>query len=216
MKNTIRITLFIIFTTTLISCKKEKVDDKIVHVEVNKQFILIRDISQLQQAEDPISMHVDSILNGFIETNIVSTGHQKFDLNGDQIYDIAFEIIDLMVLNNGTLPAHFDSLAARAVPYSVEILDNSTYGYADALTDEFVINKDQVWQKTNCVLGTFANAGQFQGAGDRFLGIRIQKEDDFQYGWIKLNCSQHNDTLKIISYAYNTNIGSQIKAGQTE
>ena len=38
----------------------------------------------------------------------------------------------------------------------------------------------------------------------------------FNYGWIKIYLSEHNDTLKIIEYAYNQTLGNEIKAGQKE
>ena len=60
------------------------------------------------------------------------------------------------------------------------------------------------------------NAGQFQGNGEKYLGIRFSMNTDYNYGWIKLYCSQHNDTLRIIEYAFNVESGSPITAGQIE
>jgi hypothetical protein len=219
------ITYFMAFYILFIasSCKKEKADDvdnqkqsTIVYSNVNKEFVLIRDIALLQASDDPISLYVDSILNGLIDADLVSTGLQKFDLNNDGEEDIAFEIIDLLNLNNGYLPPQFDSLAARVIPFNLQILDQSTFGYPDALVDGNKIEDGLYWTSFHGVLGTFANAGQFQGKGDRYLGIRINTSTDFLYGWVRLNCSQHNDTLKIISFAYNTVPGGSILAGQTE
>ena len=199
----------------LLSCDRHE-EDSIIFKSVNKQFVLIRDIALLQASDDPISLHVDSILNGLIDTELVSTGHQRFDLNNDGVNDVGFEIIDLLTLNSGYLPEEFDSLAARVIPYTLEILDNSTYGYPDALVDGQSVSEGGHWSSLHGVLGTFLNAGQFQGNGDRYLGIRFPKDGDYQYGWIKLNCSAHNDTLKIISVAYNITPGGLITAGQTE
>ncbi len=139
-----------------------------------------------------------------------------FDLDADLISDIGFEIIDLNKFNPNGLPQSFDSLAARVVPKSVEVLDNSTYGYSDALDVNENISENGNWSVKSCVLGTFMDAGQFQGKGEKYLGIRFLRENKYKYGWIKIYCSQHNDTLRIIDYAYNDIFDSHIKAGQKD
>ena len=62
------------------------------------------------------------------------------------------------------------------------------------------------------LIGTFANAYHFNGRGENF-GFRFPDGNNYKYGWVKLKCSQHNDTLNIYEYAFHTieNIG--IKAG---
>lgn len=207
---TIIVSSFLIF----FACKKEQ--DNIIVTTVNKEYVLIRNVAELQASSDPVSMHIDSILQGFIDTQIISTGLKRFDLNGDGKPDISFEILDLMTFNQGNLPEEFDSLAAKAWLYGIEILDNSTWGYPDALTEGTEINSNGYWRSDFGVLGTFLNAGQFQGKGDRYLAFRIPEDGDYQYGWIKLYCSQHNDTLRIIEYAYNKNPGGRIESGQIE
>ncbi len=181
---------------------------------VEKEYILIRDVQMLQQSDDEISNHVDSILSGFIDEEFVSTGHKGLDLYSDAAPDIAFEIIDLKPFNPNGLPESFDSLAARVLPLATQILDNSTYGYPDALEPDEVVSEDGYWSDKTSVLGTFLNAGQFQGKGDRYLGFRFLDSGKYHYGWIKVYCSQHNDTLRIIEYAYNRIPGSNLRAGQ--
>lgn len=218
MKNQIRIGLLLFILLFInISCEKKSNDqaDISYHV-VDKEFVLIRDVQTLQESNDEISNYVDSILLGLINAEFISTGEKEFDLDADQIPDIGFDIIDLNLYNPNGLPESFDSLAARVLPISLEILDNTTYGYPDALLMDDLISKNGYWSKNNGVLGTFVNAGQFQGKGERYLGIRLPIENDFKYGWIKINCSQHSDTLRIIDYAYNNIVNSKIKAGQKE
>lgn len=191
-------------------------NDSIIHRSVDKEFVILQDVNALQSSNDAVSQHIDSILTGLITSEIISTGLQSFDLNGDKVPEISFEIIDLNPFNGGNLPDYLDSLAARAIPGTVEILDNSTYSYPDALLPDMSINETGNWSSNNCVLGTFMNAGQFQGKGNRYLGIRIKADDGYQYGWVQLYCSQHNDTLRIIDYAYNETVGSEILSGQTD
>jgi len=218
MKNLVEkyLSLFVI-VIVIISCAKNDNDSDsidIIYQSINKEYVLIRDVQTLQESNDEISNHVDSILSGLINTEFISTGQKDFDLDVDIISDIGFEIIDLNKFNPNGLPDFFDSIAARVIPLSVEILDNSTYGYPDALNLDDQIFENGNWSNKTGVLGTFMNAGQFQGKGEKFLGIRFLKDN--KYGWILLYCSQHNDTLRIIEYAYNNITGSHIKAGQKE
>jgi hypothetical protein len=220
MKDLIKILLsFIIMILLSISCNKTDDDSNLYDISyhaINKEYVLIRDVQVLIESDDEISNHVDSILSGLINEEFISTGHKDFDLDADLIADIAFEIIDLNKYNPNRLPNSFDSLAARVVPIITEILDNSTYGYPDALKLNELISGEGNWSDRTSVLGTFLNAGQFQGNGDKYLGIRFSNSEDYNYGWIKLYCSQHNDTLRIIEYAYNNISGSKIYAGQIE
>ena len=220
MKNLIKFLLsFIVMILLFIGCSKTNSDSNlydISHHSINKEYVLIRDVKMLKESDDEISNHVDSILSGLIDEEFISTGHKDFDLDSDLFADIAFEIIDLNKYNPDGLPDSFDSLAARVVPINIEILDNSTYGYPDALELNDLISGKSYWSDKTSVLGTFLDAGQFQGNGDKYLGIRFSISEKYKYGWIKLYCSQHNDTLRIIEYAYNNISGSNIYAGQIE
>lgn len=210
--------LIILCLFSVYGCKKknQEPEDNIVTGSINKKIVLIRDVNVLTSSNDSISQHVDSILSGLINVQFISTGQKTFDLNNDNLQDLAFEIIDLNLYNNGHLPAYLDSMAARVIPLTIQILDNSTYGYPDALLGNSVISSDGNWSQNTSVLGTFMNAGQFQGKGERFLGIRFNNNGNYNYGWIKLYCSQHNDTLRIIDFAYNQTVNKEISAGQTE
>ena len=188
----------------------------IYHESLNQEYVLIRDTELLQQSDDPISRRVDSIISGFIDETFISTGQKSFDLDESAGPDFAFEIIDLNQFNAKKLPVSFDSLAARVIPITGQVLDNSTYGYPDAMMKDETISEDGNWSSGNSVLGTFMNAGQFQGRGERFLGVRFPLSRGYSYGWIRIYCSQHNDTLRIIDYAYNLDRNGKILAGQTE
>lgn len=200
----------------LISCESQGNQDDIKYSALNKEYVLIRNLDILRNSDDEISNHVDSILNGLIDTEFISTGQKNFLLDQDNEFDVGFEIIDLNLFNPNGLPESFDSLAARIVPITIEFLDNSTYGYPDALDANTRITERGNWTSRTGVLGTFMNAGQFQGRGEKFLGIRIPAGEDFKYGWIRIYCSQHSDTLRIIDYAYNDIIGGRIDTGQRD
>ena len=208
-------TLFSISILT-IGCDKLK-KNEIIHETVDKSYVLIRDVETLQSSDDEISLKIDSILQGHVQEEFVSTGYKGLDIDGDGRFDLSFEIIDLMPFNNNNLPESFDSLAARVVSHNVEIIDNSTFGYPDALNRNDQIDVNEKWSsRASFVLGTFANAGNFNGEGEKYLGFRMSEGGDYKYGWVKLYCSQHNDTLKIMDFAYNKSLNKKIKAGQID
>lgn len=205
--------LFSLLLITGFSCSK-KINDDIYYHELNNQYVFITEINALQASDDPISNHIDSILSGFINTSIISTGKQYIYLDENELPDLYFEIIDLNEFNANNLPTGFDSLAARAGSNTVQFLDNSTWHYADALNYDDEIGPNALWSENSVVLGTFASAGNFNGKGDKYMGFRIPNNGKYNYGWIKLNCSQHNDTLTIYEFGYHKTVNRKIKAGQ--
>ncbi len=137
-----------------------------------------------------------------VNLEIIGENQQSIDINNDGTNDLQFEIISIP--------------AVRAIPLNgTTILDNSTYGYADALN----INQPISGNFTNqtVVLGTFSTAGNFNGQGDKYLGVKLfnSLQQTVHYAWVLLNCSENNDTLKIIKYAFEASPSVQINAGQT-
>ncbi len=215
MKNPIKQVLFFALTVFVFTgC--EKTGSNITYQKINKEFVLIRNVETLLGSNDEISNHVDSIFAGLIIVEFISTGQKDLELNKDGFLDLGFEIIDLNKFNPNGLPESFDSLAARVIPLSADILDNSTYGYPDALNRDDEISVAGNWSHRTSVLGTFLNGGKFQGKGEKYLGVRFPMNNTFKYGWVKLYCSQHNDTLRIIDFAFNNIENSSILAGQVE
>ncbi|MFN3342335.1 MAG: T9SS type A sorting domain-containing protein [Flavobacteriales bacterium] len=93
------------------------------------------------------------------------------------------------------------------------ILDNSTFGYPDALLFDDTVAS--YFHFNPGVLGTFVSSGQFNGMGNRYLGMRINAASDAFYGWFYINCSRNRDTIIIRTAAYNTTPWEGINAGQT-
>ena len=209
--------IFILSSILSFSCDRVGNEDKdIFYKNCNSRVVMLSDVNEMRIQDNPYSRHIDSILSGLIDTDLISTGLIRFDFNGDDISDIAFEIINLQEFNNNSVPVELDTLALRAHPLNVQILDNSTYGYADALDSDVLVNADGNWTDNIVVLGTLAGGGQFNGNGEKYLGFRLFENDLTKYGWIKIYCSAHNDTLKVIDFAYNNISNSQIMTGQQE
>jgi hypothetical protein len=141
----------------------------------------------------------------FVEENHVLNGAGQFnlDMDKDSVVDYIFDVYPLG--NNQT--------AARVLPQGTnKILDNSTYGYADPLDSNTVVNG--YFHSSTGVLGTFTGAGQFSGVGIKYLGVQLNIGGNNHFGWIKLKCNSSNDTLQVYSFAYQSQAGDSIKAGQ--
>ena len=135
---------------------------------------------------------------------LAGPGQLNIDINNDASDDYTF---DILTLSPGVY-------AARVLPIgSSKILDNSTYGYPDTLN--FNDSVAGYFHSNVGVLGTFNNAGQFRGAGNKYLGIKLNSGGQYYSGWIELNCNFNRDSLKIISCGYNSTSNALILAGQT-
>ena len=153
---------------------------------------------------------VDSIELKTVGIKITPNNSVEIDLLDDIESKIYFEII--------TLSEETYASRINTANNSVQILDNSTFRYPDALELNEVINEDQNWSlETSFVLGTsVGNAGLFEGSGLRYLGFRILNNAEYQYGWISIINNQGNDCVEIESYAINLTSGQSILAGQTK
>ena len=64
--------------------------------------------------------------------------------------------------------------------------------------------------------GSYGNAGQFAGQGEKFLGLKLSLGTGTHYGWIRVNVSNaYNGQNTVIDYAYNDTPGASILAGET-
>jgi len=143
-----------------------------------------------------------------LDHKVTPDNNVKINLSDTDHLIILFEIIELEI-----------GYASRAKPgVSVQILDSSTYGYCDALELRKSIGEENIWSdKTNFVLGTsVGNGGQFEGNGLKYLGFRVQVDDDYQYGWVLVDNNNGNTCVELKSYAINTTAGKSILAGQRE
>ncbi|MBP9151749.1 MAG: hypothetical protein KBF73_05660 [Flavobacteriales bacterium] len=56
--------------------------------------------------------------------------------------------------------------------------------------------------------------GDFNGAGDSYIGFKIEIEEKYHFGWIRVNLSADFKTLEIIDGAYNNAEEAPIRAGE--
>lgn len=136
----------------------------------------------------------------------------EIDLNDDREVDVAFEIVNL---NNYDQSQHLnDSLAARVINLNIELMDESNYGYPNAIDNGILLTESMSWNNTEkSVLGTNPTA-HFQGKGEKYLGFRLVAGNKYYYGWVKLECSENRDVLRIISCGISEEINKSIYTGQ--
>lgn len=140
-----------------------------------------------------------------INHTLSGIGEYNLNMDGNASIDLKFEIIEL---TPGVLVAKVSPLEGT------KILDNSTFGYPDALNLNDSIKGN--FTNNNGVLGTFTTAGNFNGMGEKYLGVKLRSGTNELTAWVKIYCSQERDTLKIISYAYLTSVHYNLLAGQTD
>ena len=56
--------------------------------EINKEYIFKTNVDSIQASNDPISNHIDSILSGYINSSIVSTGELYLDIDQNEMIDL--------------------------------------------------------------------------------------------------------------------------------
>jgi hypothetical protein len=160
----------------------------------------------------PAVVYFQEINRMITSSDIIET--IELDLNNSGTTNLTFQIVNLNEFNNP--PLQSDSLAVIVSTSGVQILDNSNFGYADALNSNFVLNSTLNWRLSNSfVLGTLANGGNFAGQGPKYLGFRVYNSTtDHYYGWVLLECSQARDTLTVVSCGMNEALNKPIQTGQ--
>jgi hypothetical protein len=169
-----------------------------------------KDSEVIPDQEGPLMVgkKINTTINAVYQDQIPS--EVMIDLNEDRLYDFKFEIINLAEYNP-SFP-YLDSFAVRVVPQgNNKVLDNSGHGYVDALDKGAAVTGN--WSTSLGVLSTFNNAGQFKGAGEKYLGVSIASKGKYYNGWLLVNCTADGKTLDIIEYKLNLN-ESQVKAGE--
>ena len=83
------------------------------------------------------------------------------------------------------------------------------FAYGDTIQSEFWLDGGLVFLD---ILGSYAECNlPYQ---DGYLGIRLTENDNYYYGWVRLDAS--TDTLVIKDFAYNSSPNETILAGQME
>lgn len=191
MKNIFGILIMstLVFTT---GCKEEKIEK--------------------QQADD-------KIIYKSVDVTLEGLGEEMIQIPFDDRLKFRFHIRNLLDYNDNWEAENTDTLAAGVETFDTEVIDDSKYGYFNALDKDAIIGANsgfwnQRLESNGFAFSTSWGAGEFKGAGDKYFGFRLQQDSGFIYGWFLVNCTEKSDKLEIKSYAYNKTVGNSIKAGQ--
>tara|TARA_B100000508_G_scaffold91658_2_gene71444 strand:- start:8252 stop:8830 length:579 start_codon:yes stop_codon:yes gene_type:complete len=166
--------------------------------------------SNEQKADDIVYEPLDITLSGVSELSV--------QIPYDERLNFRFSIMDIKAMNDNWDESNTDTLAADVSVNHVQILDDSKFGYLNALDADAEINPNSgYWNNRtdpdNYLLSTSWGA-EFKGAGDKYLAFRLQKDGGYIYGWFLVNCTEKSDELQIKGYAYNKTVSNPIQAGE--
>ncbi len=160
----------------------------------------------------------DNIEYQSLDITLDGIGQETIEIPYDERLVFTFSIMDIKAMNTNWDESNTDTLAADVSVNGVEILDDSQYGYLNAMDQNTAFNASSGnWNNrmdpSNYLLSTSWGA-EFKGAGDKYFGFRLQKDSGYIYGWFLVNCSEKSDLLEIKGYAYNKTVGNPIQAGE--
>ena len=153
----------------------------------------------------------------------VGTQTAHLDITGDTVGDIDFA--NTWVLGNHysstvTLDSLDSGLANVAFAYGSQV---GSYHYGEVLSYNTQISNTLAWSGTTYLANT-NGAGAWPGLTDQYLGVRFQITGaegvgNYYYGWVELSVANNNPVgeaaITVDGFAYETNLGEGIGAGQT-
>ena len=145
-----------------------------------------------------------------------------FDINPDSIYtDWETHIIKINSNWEGDtgefyISKHPHDIGLSSSYQGCQVLCD-VYDFPMALENgDFINNNSSIWrsiQSDFLILNDGTN-GRWSGKHNHYLGIRVQVETDFYYGWIKLDIDESPTYLRVMEYAYQSLPDVPILAGQ--
>lgn len=162
----------------------------------------------------------DEIVFQSINRTINGVGEKIVQIPFDDRLTFKFEIMNLKDYNDNWEAENTDTLAAVVRTNFAQVLDDSEFGYFNALDENTTIDENSgFWNHREDPFNYgFSNSwgGEFKGAGDKYFGFRLLQDSGFIYGWFLVNCTEKSDQLEIKAYAFNKTAQNGIKAGQIE
>lgn len=124
-------------------------------------------------------------------------------------------IIALIPSTKSAILYHFGTLLGSTCESSIVV--NSSTPPSALLTVNTLISSNSTFNTLDTI-----SLNDFMGKGNMYIGIMQSIYDesgsslilDKYYSWVEINYNTGGDTLKVISFAENNNVGNAIKAGQ--
>jgi len=162
----------------------------------------------------------DNIVYHAVDFTMSGVGVETVQIPFDDRLSFTFEIMNLKDYNDNWEEENTDTLAAVVRTNYAQVLDDSEFGYFNALDENSsIVENSGFWNHREDPFNYgFSNSwgGEFKGAGDKYFGFRLLQNSGYIYGWFLVNCAEKSDQLQIKAYAYNKTPENGIHAGQKE
>lgn len=149
-----------------------------------------------------------------VNPDVTDTGNgaaYDLDLNNDATVDFKITITS----NGAAVKMAAEAIGDNAIAGTY----SDPYIYPSALNPDDVIGEGNTWN-SNAAGMTLASSGYFQGAYgdwfgavDKYLGLRIKVGSSVHYGWMRMDVSEDGKTFTIKDYAYESTADASINAG---
>lgn len=144
----------------------------------------------------------------------VNTGGGSYlvDLDGDNTDDFNLNI----VVQGSNHLLYINTLTANAAV----LQDPTVYNKATALASGDLLPANPtaplVWGSSAIMAGHTpgSNYGDFKNVTNKYVGLRLKVNTDFQYGWLRLDANISTPTFTVKDMAYNQTLNEEINAGQ--
>jgi hypothetical protein len=144
-----------------------------------------------------------------INPDIVLDSWNSKDINIDSTVSSALSYGDP---GNLTIWEEFNSRIVINAFSDCEVIISN--GYPAALNLDAVISSGGNLVQPNYAVLYDGSKGNWKGAVDKYLGVRVKKGADWLYGWIRLDVNSTGSAVTIKDYACNRKANSSINAGQ--
>jgi hypothetical protein len=217
-----RHTKFFVFAIVSIlifsSCKKEKTpssnnqnaspQDSLQSVIIHRVFNSTVEWEQYNQFNH-VDIDIDNDSVDEVAFYLRSTAGTILDVTYDDIYVETYcpeSSEKIYFANYEDTQEGYDFRLTKAVPAGT-LIDEDT-------GDDFAYDLTTLSAKINEQNGNLQfSIGEFYSAGDAYIGFKIQIEDNYHFGWIRVNLSADMKTLQIIDAAYQSQPDVPINAG---
>ena len=94
--------------------------------------------------------------------------------------------------------------------------------YVKALSSNYIIsdktgnNFSDGWQSNITSISDSFTRGHFNGAGDKYVGLKFKIGENTHYGWVRINVDSGVNSIIIKDYAYESTPDLGIKAGEED
>lgn len=176
---------------------------------VYREFNQTVEWEQYNQLNNHIDIDIDDDSTNELAFYIVSEAGNILDVEYDNIYVQTY-------CPESSDKIYFANYVGGTDPYLYVLTTSNSVGtlISDELGENFERDITNLSVKINDHNGALQfTEGDFYGAGDSYIGFKIKIEDEYHFGWLRVNLSSDLKTLQIIDGAYQSEPDVPINAG---